>query len=321
VPRSIDASGASDVSAELATFIAAVPDGTTITFEPDGTYRVDSGLTVSGRRNLRFAGNGATLRGTGCSAEHSLFRLRSSDRIVIRGFRLEGGNQRGGTPEAFQPGCESQAGVSIYGSTNVEIADVAISATTGECVYVDAADPDYVWSDTVWFHDSTCDRNGRMGVAIAAARNVIVERVAFSDIAMFVLDIEPYAVNGGAIQIAFRHNVVRRYGLTRLFTNWFVAAEGVPGSLVTDMTISGNTVVEGAPPGANPMTDAGLATTIRVPRRARIAFTGNVTSTPGRGPVLYFAHIDGLTVSDNVQPLAGGRLAVCADCTDVLIRP
>jgi len=34
--------------------------------------------------------------------------------------------------------------------------------------------------------------------------------------------------------------------------------------------------------------------------------------------VLNFAHIDGLTVTGNVQPLTSGSLAAISDCTNVV---
>ena len=194
---------------------------------------------------------------------------------------------------------------------------MTIEQVRSECLYVDAGGPDYTWADGVWFHDSTCGRNGRMGVAIAAANDVMVERIRFSDIGMFVLDIEPYDVRGGATRVTFRANTVERYGLSPLQTQWFVAAEGVPGSLVEGLTVTGNRVLAGAPRSPNTATEAGLATTIRVARRRQIVFTDNTTTVEGRGPALFFAHIDGLTVSGNVQPLTHGSIASFVDCEAV----
>ena len=102
--------------------------------------------------------------------------------------------------------------------------------------------------------------------------------------------------------------------------NWFFAAEGEPGSVVSDLTVTRNTVVEGAPPSANTVADGGLATTIRLARRQRVAFTDNSTSVPGHGPVLFFGHVDGLLVRGNVQPLVSGSVTWFRDCTAVEIE-
>ena len=96
-----------------------------------------------------------------------------------------------------------------------------------------------------------------------------------------------------------------------------MAAEGEPGSLVQDLTVTDNVVTAGAPHSSNTITDAGLATSIRVERRQRVIFSNNSTTVPGRGPALFFAHIDGLTVSGNTQPLLGGSIAWFRDCSSV----
>jgi hypothetical protein len=156
-----------------------------------------------------------------------------------------------------------------------------------------------------------------MGVAITAGSNVMVERVHFNKIGMFVLDIEPYTTRGGGTYVTFRNNTVATYGLTPLYTNWFVAAEGEAGSTVHDLTVTGNRVLAGAPQSPNTITDAGLATTIRVPRRERIVFSNNSTTIRGKGPALYFSHVDGLTVTGNIQPLTSGSIAKFVDVTAV----
>jgi hypothetical protein len=37
--------------------------------------------------------------------------------------------------------------------------------------------------------------------------------------------------------------------------------------------------------------------------------------------VLNFAHVDGLTITGNTQPLSSGSLASIADCTNVVSSP
>ena len=318
IPATIDPTGASDVSDALDTFLGQVPDGARIAFQPGGRYRLGHAIRLEGRHRLTFDGQGARLDIAGCEIDDSGFVLgRGTSDVVIRDLTIVGDNAAGGTADAFTPGCESAAGVAVYAARNIEVAAITIERVRSECLYVDAAGPDYTWADGVWFHDSTCTRNGRMGVAIAAAHRVMVERIRFGELAMFVLDIEPYDVKGGATDVTFRDNMVEGYGLSPLQTQWFVAAEGVAGSLVDGLTVTGNSVLTGAPHSANTTTDAGLATTIRVPRRQRIIFTDNRTTVPGAGPALLFAHVDGVTVSGNVQPLTTGTIAWFRDCSAV----
>lgn len=318
IPSTVDPTGATDASVALDAFLGGVPDGTTIRFQAGGRYRLDHAIRLDGRHRLTFDGQGARLDIAGCEIDDSEFVIDhlTSD-VAIHDLTIVGDNVAGGSADPFTPGCELAAGVAVYAGRNVEIARVTIEQVWSECLYVDAGGPDYIWTDGIWFHDSTCTRNGRMGVAIAAANGVMVERIRFSDVGMFVFDIEPYDVRGGATNVTFRANTVDRYGLSPLQTQWFVAAEGVPGSLVEHVTVTGNQVLAGAPRSANTVSDAGLATTIRVPRRRHIVFTDNVTTVAGHGPALLFAHIDGLTVSGNVQPLIRGSIASFVDCDAV----
>jgi hypothetical protein len=258
----------------------------------------------------------------GCSTDDSAFVIdRLSTDITIRKFLIVGDNAGGGTSNAFQSECEYQTGVAVYSGKNIEIANVSIIRTRGDCLYLDGASGSgYAWTDNVWFHDSVCKLNGRMGVAIVAASRVVVERVHYYKVGMFVLDIEPDDDRGGAAYVSFRKNTVDGYGMTPQYTNWFVAAEGAHGSVVHDLSITGNRVFTGAPRSANTITEAGLATTVRLPRRQRITFANNWTRVAGAGPVLYFSHVDGLTVTGNIQPLTRGSIAKFVDSSAVTIK-
>jgi hypothetical protein len=58
-----------------------------------------------------------------------------------------------------------------------------------------------------------------------------------------------------------------------------------------------------------------------VPTRRNIGFTGNVSTVPANGPVLFFEHVRGLTISGNVQPLRSGQLAHIRSSSGVTYRP
>ena len=50
-----------------------------------------------------------------------------------------------------------------------------------------------------------------------------------------------------------------------------------------------------------------------------LVLTNNSTSQAAIGPVLAFAHVDGLVVSGNTQPLVSGSLLLISDCTGISI--
>ena len=303
VPASLDATGTGDASAALMAFVAGVPDGSTIVFKAGGVYRMDSGLRFSGRRNLTFEGNGATLRSNGtssCGRDCSLFYVVSDTGITIRNVRLVGNSP---TPGVYNGSWEQAAAVTIIGGGGVEIANVTVSGVGGDALTLSGVAP--AWPDGIWFHDSHVISSGRMGVGILAGRNVTVERVTFDTVGYGAFDIEPNDTTQGASAVRFLDNTVGAVNQVR-GRAFFFGANGAVGSAVSDVTVSGNRA-----------TGTSLDTYLNVARRQNIVFTNNTSTVPVAGPVLYFAHVDGLTVTGNVQPLTSGVLASITDCTGV----
>jgi hypothetical protein len=197
---------------------------------------------------------------------------------------------------------EQAAAITIVGGSQVEIADVTISGVGGDGLTLTGDAPD--WPEGIWFHDSHVVSSGRMGVAVVAGRNVTVERVAFDESGYSTFDIEPNVDDQGASNVQFLDNTAGTW------TNSFLSADGAAGSVVSDVTVSGNSV-----------TGASLLTVIDLARRQNITFTNNRSTVTAAGPVLRFAHVDGLTVSGNVQPLSSGVLASIDDSTGVTYNP
>ena len=303
VPPDIDSTGATDASAALTAFVDSVPDGSTIVFEAGGIYRMDMGLTFSGRNGLRFEGNGATLKANGpssCTRDCSLFYLKDGNQgITVRDFYLVGNSP---TPGTYDPAWEHASAITVVGGRQVEITNVVISDVGGDALTLtgDAAE----WPIDVWFHDSQVKSTGRNGVAIIAGSDVVVERVSFDISGYCTFDIEPNDPTQGASNIRFLDNTAGSW------SNSFLSAEGASGSVVNGVTVSGNTV-----------TGASLVTIIQLDRRQNIVFTNNTSRVSASGPVLRFAHIDGLTVTGNVQPLSSGSLASITDSTSVTYQP
>jgi hypothetical protein len=296
IPSSIDATGKTDASAALTAFFKSVPAGSTIQFKADGVYRMDIGLVVTRRDNLVLEGNGATLKSTGdWSDSNSLITLRSATRITIRDLKLVGNNP---TPGVYHPAQEWAHGIHVSGGSNIDISGVTTGSTWGDCLHVSA------WADSVSFRDSTCLSAGRHGVAITAGRNVTVQRCSFGTIGYGALDIEPNASTDGAVNIKFLDNSIAAQ------TGVFFAANGAAGSTVSDVTVDGNTVSGGT-----------LRSIVTLARRSNIVFTNNVSSMEGAGPLLNFSHIDGLTVTGNVEPLTSEPLLAITDCTNVVAQP
>jgi hypothetical protein len=254
---------------------------------------MDAGLKFLDRHDLTFEGNGATLRSNGDVHEaSSLFALWSDDTgIVIHDFNLVG---KSPSPGVYLPGQEGAHGILIGGGGDVDVSDVTISAVYGDAFYVGG------WADGVNIHDSIVKSNGRNGVAVIAGRNVTVQRVTFDQSGYCSLDVEANDSTEGGANIKFLDNLVGTWG------DVFFAADGAEGSVVDGVTVSGNRV-----------TGSSLATDVTLARRQDIVFTNNTSTVAADGPVLKFAHVDGLTVSGNSQPLRSGSLAAIVDSTNV----
>jgi hypothetical protein len=322
VPTTIDATGATNAAAALQSFVNGVPDGSVIVFRAGAIYRMDRGLLLVNRHNLVFEGNGATLRATGAgtliAASPMLIDGANSD-IAVRNFTIEGSNGRTGT-SIYDPGAEGQQGVAIYGGLRIEIANNTIRKTWGDGVYANEKDTTHSWATDLWVHDNTITTIGRNAFTMNGARNALLERNTIDQVGGSVLDIEPDTSNQGAINVTLRANSVAAWGLSPLYTMWFVACannEFGPGAVIRGITITGNHVSAGAPSSPNTPNAGGLATWIGKSRTADIRFTDNTTTKAGAGPVLRFEHVDGLTVTGNTQPLTSGSLLYISDSTNV----
>ena len=117
--------------------------------------------------------------------------------------------------------------------------------------------------------------------------------------------------------MTFRDNLAGSYGHSTEFFGFFVASNGAVGSSVSDVTVTGNTVT-GNPSGGYDGSPRGLNTRVTTPRQAAITFSHNTSPLAAIGPVLTFANVDGVTVTDNRQPLISGSLASFSNCTDIV---
>ena len=197
-------------------------------------------------------------------------------------------------------------GVAIYRSRGIELDNVDVSRVNGDCLYIGGTGSPLTWSEDIWYHDSSCDGNGRMGVAVVAGKAVTIERVSFDRISIIVLDIEPNVASGGARDVYFRDNTIGTFGHSSVYTGYFFGANGNSDAIVDNVVISRNVVEDGT-----------LKTLIEKPNRRNIVMQGNTSRVTTGGPVMRFTGVSGVTVTGNVQPLSSGELASFTSCTNV----
>jgi len=308
VPAGIDASGATDTSPALNAFVATVPDGSIIAFPTGATYRLDKGIQIANRHDLVFAGNGTTLNvgpsgGTNdqlaspfvLGHQYGGYWDGGNTDIVIHDFVLIGNDP---TPGTFTGGQEGQANLEITGTDRVEVYNITGSAAPGDFVFISNV-------HRAWVHDCHALTAGRNGVTVTFGSDILVERIALDVSGYCTFDIEPNAIGNASSNVTFRNNMAGTWGLV------FLSVEGShTGAPIDGIVVDGNVVT-----GKSLLTniDNGGAA-----RMTRITFTNNKGGKAAAGSVLRFAHVDGLTVTGNIQPLSSGVLGNITDSTGVV---
>jgi hypothetical protein len=266
---------------------------------------------LDSRSNIITDWQGAKLQSAGGYVEaNSLIQAFGASDIAIRNLKGVGGSP---TPGVQISGHEGAHGIRLVGGTRIEIDTCDISNTYG-----DAANTDY-WTDGVWMHGCNDHGTSRCGFAVLSGKNILIEANIFAYNAGMVLDIEPYEAAGGADTVTFRNNTSTWQGASNdpsqpyRSEDWFFAAnQAFGGTLgIHNIIVSGNTLLHGSFKCELVLPGTGL-------RFTNVALTGNTSPTAMAGPALVFAHIDGLTITGNVQPLSSGSLASITDCSGVV---
>jgi hypothetical protein len=295
-PASIDTTGTRDVSRELQSFLNHVPHHAVITFPAGAKYRIERTLKVASRNDLRINGNGATFFATVPNLEGDNPRIRSQwefkdiSNLLVEDMIIRGAHPNGGqTPDAYIEQYEAQHGIAIHGGERIEVRNIRVTDVYGDFVYVGGS-PFKVLGlpRNVWIHDNYFRRNGRQGVAVTAAFDVVIERNDIADTRRATFDLEPGTGSGSVRNVWIRNNKV---GPGRLL---FVAGHG--GGDVSDIYIQDN-VLTGHHMGIDMAAPGGM-------RRQNIVVTGNVSDSAignGRGAMLRFVGYDYLDIRNNVQ--------------------
>lgn len=298
VPTSIDATGATDVSASLATFLATVPDQSVIEFAPGGQYRIESTFWVRQRTGLTFDGNDALIFATTPGdRERTQMAIEGGSDILVKDLRVRGANPAAGAAsnEAFQLDKEAQHGFDIMGVQGMELRNVTVTDTYGDFVHI-TREYNGDWADDVLITGSHFERNGRQGIAMVAARNVVIEGNSLSDMRRATFDLEPGRGPGwGVDNVVIRDNDI---GVGRLF---FIAAAG--DGPVNNVTVEGNRLRGIALQIWMVDKAGGIRHNWKVLNNTSDRIHNNRDLAPMR-----FWRVDGLEVHGNTQPFTKGSV-------------
>ncbi len=308
VPDSIDSSGGSDVTAALNTWIASVPDNSTIVFRAGGVYKVSQGVQIARRHGLVFEGNGATIITTGSGSDQlaSPFVIGHAYRgawtggntdITVRNLTLVGNDP---TPGTFGGG-EQQAGMEIEGVSGLTVSNVTVRAVYGDGFKIGDG------STNVTITGSRVASAGRNGVAVISGSRITVRNTAFDTIGYVVFDVEPNTSSEASDTLLFTNNTVGTWG-----AEFFSVDGSHTGASISNVTVSGNSIRSKS---LLSYVDNG-----NTARNRSISFVDNTSAVAANGPVLNFSYVDGLTVTGNVQTVLSGSLASFTSCTKVVFK-
>lgn len=285
VPSSIPHDCSVDVAPQLQTWIASVPNNSTLVFF--GCFRVEETLEIDGRIALQFTG-GTFRQFTPPQDQRPVWRLVGSSG-GFAAMTVTGSYTNGGTHD---PALQHAHAFDLRGST-VDIGNVTVTDVAGDCVYFGLG-YDNTTRSSGGFHDSSCTSIGRNGVSVTAGDDIAVTRNTVTAAGFDAFDIEPNIATGnwGSTNVTVDSNTVGTYYLYAY-------------SIIEDAPISRQEFTNNRVAGALRVFVGSVGGT--VPRPQNVTVRNNA----GAGGHLDFSHVDGLAVSGNQ-----GLVSV-TDCTGV----
>jgi len=294
VPSSVPSGCSTDATSQILSWIASVPNNSTLLFGANACYRIEGTLELR-NRNLTFDGNGSTFKSLNApSGQRALWRAVDST-VVFRNMTIIGSYGNGGV---FTDNLQWAHGIDLRGTHGV-VEDVSMSDLAGDCVYFGLG----ASQSSGAVRDSSCRRIGRNAVSVTAGDDIRVERVTTDRIGYIVFDVEPNTGSGnGSSRVVFDSNTIGSY---------YMKAYTVIGNApVADQAFTNNRLVgQGL--------KIGVVNRTYRPRRLRI--TGNSSDTAAAPAAMNIDGVDGLTVSGNTVPLTSGTMAKVDSSCDVSV--
>ncbi len=290
VPASVPSGCSTDATSKILSWIASVPNNSTLRFGASACYRIEGTLELK-KRNLLLDGNDSTFKSLNApSGQRAIWRVWDST-ISFRNMTIIGSYANGGV---IDYSLQHAHAIDVRG-TDVVIENVSMSDVAGDCVYFGlGADRS---SGAV--RDSSCRRTSRNGVSVTAGDDILVERTTTNKIGHIVFDVEPNSGSGnwGSCRVTFDSNTIRTY--------WLYAWTVIPNAPICDQAFTNNRVVGQG---------LAIAAMSRPFRPQGLTVTGNTSDTAQGPPIMSptamdFHNVDGLTVSGNTVPLTNGTMA------------
>jgi hypothetical protein len=195
VPASIAYDCSADATADLLNWIASVPDNVKLVFRENSCYNIDRGLIIADRHGILFEGNGATFRlfSPGHSGRGN-WTFVGGGNITLRNMTASGAHPDAGPHrDAWDKTKAWQHGYRFKGVQGGLLENVQAYDVYGDFVNLEGdvrlrspGEP----TRNVTVRNSRFERNGRMGVSITNAQNVVIENNFIGDVRWSAIDLE-----------------------------------------------------------------------------------------------------------------------------------
>ncbi len=281
VPSSVPSGCSQDATSAILSWIASVPDNSTLRFSANGCYRIEGTLEFHDR-TFTIDGNGSTFKSLNAPSSHRALWRAWDSHALFRNMKLVGSYANGGT---LTDSLQWAHGIDLRG-TQAIVEDVTMSNLAGDCVYFGLGASRS--SGTV--RNSSCRGIGRNGVSVVAGDDISVQHVTTDRIGYIAFDVEPNGTGGdGSSRVSFDSNTIGAY---------FMKAYSVIGNApITDQQFTNNHVVgKGLEIGVVNASD----------RPQRLKISGNVSDTPAKNNALNLEGVGGLNITGNTVPLVSG---------------
>lgn len=292
-----------DIAPVWADWLAAVPDGSIISFAA-GTYRTTDRLLVQRRHDLVVSGpsSGPPARllqvGDGSElpygSERAVLVIHTSQRIAVEHLSIVGANPHAAETNPMQNPLEGQHGISV----TMDCRDVRLTGNDISDVYGDGISAQGASARTL-IEDNRIRNVGRQGISSLDAYDTTVRDNDIADVALDGIDVEPNRA-GGRVHVA-----ANRLGGKNPRLN-------ASGPVLSDVTFVDN------------VADGSLSVRIRgwprpdgtSQRLERFAVTGNRGSAPAQNgrPEIEALNVDFLTVGANRTELGSGTIWLVGSC-------
>jgi hypothetical protein len=324
IPASIDATGATDVTGALQTYLNGLANGSKVVLKAGATYRITNGIKIVGKSNLVIDGNGATIYKSTRGNSPILELRESSDNNTIKNLTIKGVNPY---PGYWNYDYEHEHAISLGGTKHTLIDSCKFINVGGDGVYFTG-----VWINNVLYpsqdtHITKClfDGTGRMGIAITDGGNdVVVDFCTFRNQGYYLWDIEPNGHGLGAIGARFSDNIIEKDP----FGNYETSPEGKGqphGYFFCITGSSGGGPVENIEVSRNRITSGSIRVGIfnNGGTRKNVVIKDNVSTVrvneSSIAPIVVAQGVAGYTLTGNTQPLSGGSFESHSNCTGVTI--